>query len=588
MALFCSRLWGLGLTHTDDAVWSLRAWDTPGNIFDNEPVGDWARRQGRFWAFVSGALMLHAIKWNATVYGELLRLGGFAAFFAMFHWAVRAYFGTRIALLAATLNIALAMVRWDGSILTTYPLITWVAGIALCAGLLCGKRYAEEGEAPWLWAAGLLFFFSFINNEGVTAAFVIIAVLAAMSTRMESGVRGTHLGVVAIAAALAYAAVYLGWRHLHPSHYAGHELAWRLGPFLTSLWHFSTGGSALHDIVWPYRVVYVDAQAQVPHEQVYDLWSRWGDALRSPSAWIAAGVSALLVLRSARTSAAPKRAHVAAIVAGLVIAIVVVAPVAMTAMYQNWVLEKGIRAYSHTPLAHFGWSLALAGVLAWAFGESGRRRVLAFAAAGIVAMFAALASATNDDIVDDMRPEAGRWRVLRDMLDANSAGPKERTLLAPRFANGSWYVWVPYGFWWQYAYWRWGEQNTRVYTAVPSPPTAAGWSMLADYAWEGRLGFTGVIARLHPPGTSPPHAKAVVWTEASSLYGLVLVYPQGARVVRQPVPVGARQGQVTVTSIDLPDVDWVRLEREEGASPHPLIELDLRSGKVRNRTWPTR
>jgi hypothetical protein len=223
-----------------------------------------------------------------------------------------------------------------------------------------------------------------------------------------------------------------------------------------------------------------------------------------------------------------------------------------------------------------------------AFGDAQRRRVVALAASVIVAILAALACATNDDIVDDMRPEAGRWRVLRDMLDANAAGSKERSLLVPRYANGSWYVWVPYGFWWQYAYWRWGEENTRVYTQVPSPPSSAGWSMVADYAWEGRLrGFTGLMARLHPPGVSPPVAKAVVWSEWHSLDGLALIYPDGAKIVRRAVEGGSRAGQVTSVAIDLPDVDWVRLERDGGTSPQPLIEINLRTGKVKNWTWPS-
>jgi len=252
------------------------------------------------------------------------------------------------------------------------------------------------------------------------------------------------------------------------------------------------------------------------------------------------------------------------------------------------VMDKGIRAYSHTPLAHFGWSLALAGALAAVYGDAGRRRMLALAVAVIVAVLAALACVTNDDIADDMRPEAGRWRVLRDMLDANAAGSRESSLLVPRYANGSWYVWVPYGFWWQYAYWRWGEEKTRVSTQVPTPPSSAGWALIADYAWEGRLrGFTGVMARLHPRGDSPPAAKAVVWAEWRTLDGLVLVYPEGAKTVRRAVPAGTRAGQVTTATMDLPDVDWVRLEREGGAAPQPLIELDLRTGKVKNWTWPS-
>lgn len=579
LALSWSRLWGLGLTHTDDAVWALRAWDTPGSIFDTEPVGEWARRQGRFWAFVSGALMLHVIKWNATAYGELLRFAGFAGFFAMFHFAVRTYCSARIALLAATLNLALAMVRWDGSILTTYPLITWVAGIALCAALVCGKRYAGGASAGWLVAAVLLLFFSFMNNEGVTAAFVVLAFLAAFATSAESPERSRRfMGAVAIAAA-AYAALYVGWRLLHPSQYAGHELSWRLQPFLMTFWHFSTSGSVLHDLAWPYSVTFAEPQAGVTHEQVYRVGSHWMQAAASPSAWIAAGLSGMLVLRGARMHAVAMRSTWHAVVAGLVVALVAIAPVALSAMYQGWVMEKGIRAYSHTPLAHFGWSLVLAGLLAHVFDRGAGRRIVALVPAVLVAVLAALASATNDDIVDDMRPEAGRWRVLKDMLDADaSSGANARALFVPRFANGSWYVWVPNGYWGQYAQARWQEENTRVFTGARGEPARTGPEKVADYAWEGQVrGFTGVIA------TS---TRAVVWTEARSLEGLGVVYPRGAGVVRQSLEGAEHSGRVVAASIDLPDVEWLRVEREEGASPQPLVEMNLRNGNVKDLTWP--
>jgi hypothetical protein len=603
LALFCARVWNLGITHTDDAVWALRAWDTPGNIFFNEPVGDWARRQGRFWAFVSGALMLHTLEWQGTVYGELLRLGSYAGFFVAFRAAVRAYCGTRIAVLAAVLNIGLAMVRWDGSILTTYPLITWVAGIAFCLALIAGRAYVAGGRRALVVVAGLLLYFSFMNNEGVTAAFMLLALLAARYARTQllaegiegAAARGVRFFAVAALACAAYAALYFGWRLAHPSQYVGNQVAW-LGvrSFLTTWWHFSTGGSVLHDLAWPYHVTYMDKQDLVPHERVYVIGNHVREVLASPTAWVSGllcGWVAFSALRSSSASPQPVAAR-SGMIAGLVIATVIVAPVAITALYQVWVMEKGVRSYSHTPLAHFGWSLFLAALLSRvAAGPQRTHAVPRACIAVLLGVLAALASRANDGIVNDMRPEAGRWRVLESVLAANHAGPHAQMLLIPRFDSASWYGWVPFGYWWQYGAARWDEGATRTYTERPLPPSPTWDATLVDYAWDGRRrGFVGLMG---PLATSPTRSVAqpiTVFDEAGAgdAQGLSLVYPAADRKALHrsllPAP-QAMHGGTSIHVLDVGDVPWVRLEREDGGRYRALVELDLQSGKVRNATW---
>src|SRR5262245_58880678 len=96
LLVFCMRIWNFGIVHTDDAMWALWTFQP-----DQDPAGDWARNQGRIYAFPYGAIMLHVLMWLGTTYGELLRVGSFAIFFALFVIVVAVYCGRRVALLAS-------------------------------------------------------------------------------------------------------------------------------------------------------------------------------------------------------------------------------------------------------------------------------------------------------------------------------------------------------------------------------------------------------------------------------------------------------------------------------------------------------
>jgi hypothetical protein len=571
------RVWGLGLTHTDDAVWALRAHQSAGGFFTREPIGAWALTPGRFWAHVSGAWMLHTLQWQGTAYGEVLRLGSFTAFFAVFHVTVRAFFGHRIALLASTFAAGLAMVRWDGSILTTYPLITWPAGAAFGLALLAGRRYVQSAGAGWSIAGALLLFFSLMNNEGVTVLFMLLSVLAAWQLRELDARRGARWLLTTLIACAAYAALYFGWRLMHPSSYQGHVIA----PFeLRSWWltfgHFSTGGNVLHDVVTPYRVAYADAQEVIAVQAVYRIREVWPGLLRSPTAMAAGVVAGLLVHRALRPSedAAAAGSQRAVIVSGLLIATVTVLPVSLVAMYQGWVTKSGIRAYSHTALAHFGWSLVAAAACAgWVSRRANRDRaaMVVSVAAGLLA---AAASFTNDRIVDDMRTEAGRWRVLDHVLALNRHGPRAPAIVVPRLANGSWYTVVAPTYWSEWTKARYGDDTSVLTSAKEAVPEA--W--LVDYAFDLRSrSFVGLVAAT--PGASQVH----VFSEAAEPGGLELLATDAAgRTSRHPLGPPMRDGRLSTWVIQVPAAVTVRLEGAALDSRRRVLGLDLPARRVLN------
>ena len=168
LVLFCDRIWRLGVMHTDEAIWALRAYDPNADL-----VGSFARSQGRLWAFPIGTLMLHAAAWNETVYGHLLKVGSFAAFFLTFHAFVWVFCGRRLALLCATLFLALNVLRWEESNLTTVPLLSWGSATLALIAILVARFYVERGKTFLLPVSGVLLFIALFCNEGVALFFVL-------------------------------------------------------------------------------------------------------------------------------------------------------------------------------------------------------------------------------------------------------------------------------------------------------------------------------------------------------------------------------------------------------------------------------
>src|ERR1700733_2613021 len=94
VAVICQRLWGLGIVNHDDAEWALRAYQS-GRL---DVAHEMAVSQGRLWALPIGNLMLFDLARQGTAFGESLKIGSFALFFAAFYFTTAIYFGARTAL----------------------------------------------------------------------------------------------------------------------------------------------------------------------------------------------------------------------------------------------------------------------------------------------------------------------------------------------------------------------------------------------------------------------------------------------------------------------------------------------------------
>ena len=180
LAMFCLRIWDLGIVHSDDAAWALRAWQARWGI-----IWEWATRQGRVWALVSGPLLFVALKIKGSFIGNLAIAGTFAIFFVLFHWVVAVHFGRRTAILAACLNLGLYAMRWDGSLITAYPVFMWVLGSLYLVALLALERYFATGKRIVLVTSLALFLCSLFLHEGVTVLFALLYPLAAIHHRSD-------------------------------------------------------------------------------------------------------------------------------------------------------------------------------------------------------------------------------------------------------------------------------------------------------------------------------------------------------------------------------------------------------------------
>jgi hypothetical protein len=464
VAVICQRVWGLGIVNHDDAEWALRAYQSG----QPDAPHEMAVSEGRLWGLPIGNLMLFGLARQGTAFGEFLKIGSFTLFFAAFYFTVATYFGTRIAVVAAILFCALYEVRWDGSILTAYPLLIWPTGTVFLGSILSARWYGHRGGMLPLCLSIALLWLSLWNNEGlvVTFAALFLACVVVAYAQVAEARRAVTLLFGAVIAILAYAGPSLAWLYLHPSGYHGHVLApFDWSRFSRTLFHFVTSGSVVHDFLEPYSVRYLARSVADVGAADYSIFDSARTITASPTALLVGLLTVGVLWKSLPDRVKGERPWLDrsfAIVFGLVLAIVPLAVVSMTEKYQHYVIEFGVRSHYMTILAHFGLSLVAASLIIAFLDLLRRLPVLSGVAVGVIALgggaLAALSSHSSDVIVADMRPEAARWRVLAQTVDDMQTLSEKRSIIwASRFGDGSWFAVLPADYWSAYAKARYGR-----------------------------------------------------------------------------------------------------------------------------------
>lgn len=473
--LFCLRVWNLGIVHHDDAVWALRAWQ--GNF---DVIWQWATSQGRVWALVSGPLLFYALKIKGSFGGDILLCVVFIIFFFSFYYLSSLYFGARVAKLAATFNVAFYAMRWEGSLITTYPAFTWILSTSFLAGVWFSRQYLINGKTANLFLAITLFFLSLFLHEGMTLLFLVLFPLAILANHRillqrhisvpEILKTATTRKLVAgyIFASLLYVALYVLWRVLYPANYDGLSLT-GFTPFgFIQVWiNFTFSGSLIYDLFTPYTVGFSDALQNDSIAIEYPLTTYLSKLSLTPvillySVLVFFVCYRLLVLSAHKANGQNKAVNLlwtAGI--GLVVALTPIFPVALTQKYQGWYLEHGIRSYNHTAFAHFGVSLFLASAVILAFTALYKKNTAATGLAFLLILLITVLSAAgfnmNNSIANDMRAETSRWKILNYIVRiVKSENWPEPVIFSPRFRDGSWFTVLDEGYWTQFALARYG------------------------------------------------------------------------------------------------------------------------------------
>lgn len=467
LLLFCHRIWDLGPTHTDDATWRLAAHSGNWAIIDQ-----WAKAQGRVFAYISGSLIYIGCGSQGTVLGSVLHVGSFAVFFITFHAVLGLYFGERLAQLAAVLNLGLFALRWEGSVIVTYPLFAWTLSSLFVISIYLGWKYSRERRPLYLIASLVLLFISLNIHEGICALFGVVAVLAALAdyrlaasdqTSTSVGRQATWHVALTVGIVCLYLAAYMGWRLINPSRYEGNQLG-DLNPLtvLPVLASLSTSGTLTTDLIHPYAVGYADAVAHDGYQVTYRplrylLKFDLDFAALATMAIVAFGIVTIM-LRSTLNEVThskwvtPKRLAACLLLGGL-IAFLPVLPVALVGKYQEHFYTLNVRSYCFTPLCHFGWAILLAAAIYFFYTLRPTRTGAAavYVSASLLGLLAYCGSLKNDAIAYDMRRETARFRVLEQLahsLPVMQSQPK--VIHAPRLQSGTWFTVVNDDYWSRY------------------------------------------------------------------------------------------------------------------------------------------
>jgi hypothetical protein len=535
LIVFCARIWNLGIVFHDDAMWALWA-HTPGS----DPVSGLTRAQGRLWAFSAGNLILHTLTWQGTLYGEVLRVGSVVIFFVAFHIFVVVYCGRQIALLSASLFFSCLSLRWEGSVLTATPLLSWVHATLFVAAALFGRAYVVSGKTLFAVGAGFLLTLSLLTNEGVALLFLVLFGITLIGNVIAVGTvrsivseftrptRTRRLSLISLSFVGAYALLAVAWAW-GGAQYAAHSLApFNLYRTALVLAEFATSHSMLASFVKPYFVNYSDPAAGFIARMEYSP-SSFLPMIWAPIPLMSGFAAAFIFFRAAwvRLSMSPQgsnstHSELLAVSMGLSIAIVPIFPVALTTRYQQWYFDQGLTSYGQAALGYFGIALLLATAASMILRLIGRgwQTVVVVSLVTMIGILTAVSCRMNDAIALHMRPESGRWRVLGLTLETIEAARMDLAAIwAPRFKNGSWNAVLPSSYWSDYA-------RARYKTAIrflDDPPNSESQQRTAylDYALaDDEYSFFVVIGSLKSTsaGTAIVDKIAVAFEKSTRAY----------------------------------------------------------------------
>lgn len=456
--LFCYRIWNFGITNHDDAEWIVSSQEGHWRV-----IVEWATSQGRIWAFISGAILYFVLKLENLIIGNVLRIGSFALFFIFFYYIISLYFGRKAAIFSAVLNLALFALRWEGSLITSYPGFAWILGTIFLFSIWASRHYSKNNHISFYILSLLALFISLFIHEGVTILFCSLFFLSVIGNRTPHNkklIRQLLIGSFSVIC--FYFLLYIGWRTIFSSHYDGNVIApFRFSRFYPVLLSFATSGSLLYDIYHPYVVNYNDPIGGLDSVK-YSLNSFFTGLSHSPLALIFAVINFYILIYCFRMESSENntigynsiRNNFWMIFIGVAVAFVPLIPVALTPKYQQY-FDLGIRSYVYTCFSHFGISLILAAILGFIINQLRNSGILnnlgIILISGIIAFISFGGYRMNDSIAMDMKSEAGRWQRLDHAINSfKTLNSSNKVFFIPKLTNQTWFTVLDESYWSKY------------------------------------------------------------------------------------------------------------------------------------------
>lgn len=504
-----------GPTTSDDLVYEEQAITGRLGAFAHEL----AAGAGRFHHYLHVGLTALPYGLDSLPARKALALAAFlAAIGSLSFVAARVAGRPALGFLTALLCLAFYQDNWHHNILTSYPLVFDSGLLCLAWAGYCLWRHGLSGRTGWLAAANILAFLGFCHFEAFLCYMPVLWAVIWLTGRQPRARRLRTMALASLAVPV-YLAIYLAYRQLHPSEYAGNALA--LGdPLLVLRTIVAYSRSALPLGSFHLNLDYVNRFPTVTTGLVLDFaqylaqlaagWSRL-----APS-WLALAVLTgglachLLTAATARPRLRP--------LAALTAVYAVFCPnflIALSPKYQE-PTTRGIDWYVTSTFSGYAVALCLALAGLWLAGRLAGRPKLRRAVIGLLAVLAAATALVNASVNGAVRESkiaaASRWRAatLLARSPALDAVPEGALIVAPDlFAAVN--VELPGPDYWNAFLARRTGRHVRIIAALdpaapPALPVFALRRLSAPTAEETSIALARVT-RLGPPAPDP-YAKA--------------------------------------------------------------------------------
>ncbi|EHJ48791.1 hypothetical protein DFW101_2787 [Solidesulfovibrio carbinoliphilus subsp. oakridgensis] len=209
-----------GPTTSDDLVYEEQA--ITGRLGDF--VAELAANAGRFHHYLHVGLTAQASRLDSLPARKALSLAVFlAAIGSLSLLVARVAALPALGWLTALFCLALYQDNWHHNILSSYPLVFDSGLLCMAWAGFCLWRHGASGRGGWLAAANLLAFAGFCHYEPFLCYMPVLWGIVWLSGRGGARLRLRTMALASLAVPV-YLTLYLGFRFLHPTRYAGNAL----------------------------------------------------------------------------------------------------------------------------------------------------------------------------------------------------------------------------------------------------------------------------------------------------------------------------------------------------------------------------